>query len=458
MAVPRQPDRPWAVQGLPLAVTRAAPRIPLANTRSLSLLAHKDADKGRGERVDLDYYLYPPIAYFTLTEEGSIAEVNLAGAAMLGVPRAALVGQSLAQFVARNDEPIFDHHRRKLLNSTSYHTCVIGLINNNGTHFLARLDGTVVRQNATHSRLWRAAVTDLRVRVRREAELRTAQGVHGPAVAEAPAARLPSANRAQIIIARPSHAGKKAGTDQRMLGSGAVPLALPAEGPSFETASLLAHELMQPLTAMINYVEASRRTMEPCRGRIPDQAFDCMDKAVREASRAGQLVHRLRRLVEKGQAKKARESINETIRDVVATTFADACDKGVTVKLTLASTLPPVMIDQIQIQQVIVNLVRNAIEALADAPERVLVIETARASADFVEITVSDTGPGLCPEVAAHLFQPIGSRKAQGMGIGLSICRTIVTAHGGKIWATANPDGGTAFHFTLPVGRQPGHG
>jgi two-component system sensor kinase FixL len=216
---------------------------------------------------------------------------------------------------------------------------------------------------------------------------------------------------------------------------------------------MLAHELMQPLTAVINYVEACRRTLDNCEGQIPERALNCMDKAVQEASRAGQLVHRLRRLVEKGETDKEAVSINDTIKEATAAILEQARGETVSVRLNLAPALPAVLIDRIQIQQVIANLLRNGVEALVDQPERVLTIGSAQPSDGVVEVTVADTGSGLCPQIAARLFQPVVSRKAQGMGLGLSICRTIIDAHGGKIWATRGPTGGTIFHFTLATAR-----
>jgi two-component system sensor kinase FixL len=125
--------------------------------------------------------------------------------------------------------------------------------------------------------------------------------------------------------------------------------------------------------------------------------------------------------------------------------------KAIAVRRTFASNLSPVLMDKIQIHQVITNLIRNSVDALADVDRREIVISTRPAGADAVEVRVADTGAGLAPEVAARLFQPFVTTKPGGIGIGLSICRSIVDAHGGKLWASANPGGGTTFHVVLPV-------
>ena len=132
--------------------------------------------------------------------------------------------------------------------------------------------------------------------------------------------------------------------------------------------------------------------------------------------------------------------------------------KGIDVHLLLAEDVPPVMVDKVQIHQVITNLIRNGIDAMAETADRHLTISTARRGSGEVEVSVADTGSGLAEEVVPRLFQPFVTTKPDGIGIGLSICRTIINAHEGQIWATANPGGGTVFHFTVPVAQAEGVG
>ena len=215
-----------------------------------------------------------------------------------------------------------------------------------------------------------------------------------------------------------------------------------------QMASALAHELNQPLTAVINYAQASRRLASA--GGTPDQLESVLEKTVAQANRAGQIIRRLRDFLEKGDTERRLEVISRVVEEAIALALVGAKDIGVRVRLDIAHELPDVMMDRIQIQQVLLNLVRNAIEAMEHSDRRELALVTRLTAEDTVETAVIDTGPGLAPEVAANLFQPFVSTKAKGMGLGLSICRTIIEAHGGRLTAEANPDGGTVFRFTLP--------
>lgn len=224
-----------------------------------------------------------------------------------------------------------------------------------------------------------------------------------------------------------------------------------------EMASGLAHELNQPLTAIMNYVQACRRLLERDDGISPERVRELMDKAVSQASRGGQIINRLRRFMAAGETERAREDVNRVVEEASALALVGAHDKGIAVHAQLASGLPAVLIDKVQIHQVIINLIRNAIDALAKTSgQRKIVLQTQSADPGEVEIIVADTGPGLAHEVKSRLFQPFVTTKADGMGIGLSICRTIVDGHGGRIWASDPPNGGTAFHFTLPVAEDHG--
>jgi two-component system, LuxR family, sensor kinase FixL len=218
-----------------------------------------------------------------------------------------------------------------------------------------------------------------------------------------------------------------------------------------QMASALAHEINQPLAAASNYLQAAKRLgarRDPAQGPLIDEA---LDKATAQVERASQILRRLRTFIRKGEPELASEDVTKLIEEGSAIALVGARERGVTVRLQAAARLPAVLVDKIQIQQVIVNLLRNAVEAMEQGPRRELTLEAALTAEDGpVIVRVVDTGPGLAPDVAERLFQPFVTTKPQGMGVGLSICRSIIEGHGGTLRAEPNPGGGTIFSFTLP--------
>lgn len=218
-----------------------------------------------------------------------------------------------------------------------------------------------------------------------------------------------------------------------------------------EMASTLAHEVNQPLTAITNYLRGCRRLLERMEGEQAAMLREAVRLAGDQALRAGDVIRHLREFVARGESQHRVESLPKLIEEASALALVGVQEQGVQVAFRIDPTTRWVLADRIQVQQVFLNLVRNAIEAMQDAPRRRLEISTRPGEEPgLAEVRVADTGPGLAPEIAARLFQPFVTTKAQGMGVGLSICRTIVEAHGGRIWATASPSGGTVFAFTLP--------
>ena len=217
-----------------------------------------------------------------------------------------------------------------------------------------------------------------------------------------------------------------------------------------EMASTLAHEINQPLTAITNYLKGCHRLAERMEDASGPALRDALSRAADQALRAGRIIQRLREFVARGDTERHAESLAKLIEDASTLALIGARESDIAVSFRLDPQVDFVLVDRIQIQQVLVNLIRNAIEVLAehDGPRKLEVV-TRASSDDMVELSVSDTGPGLAPEVAAHLFQPFVTTKQNGMGLGLSICRTIVEAHGGKIWVDPRPQGGTVFNFTL---------
>jgi two-component system sensor kinase FixL len=218
-------------------------------------------------------------------------------------------------------------------------------------------------------------------------------------------------------------------------------------------ASSLAHELNQPLTAVASYCESARDLLktEPDPETLA-MVREAMDEAAMQAIRAGQIVRRLRDFMSHGETERRVESLQRLINEANALALVGSREHGIDTHFSLDPRADLVFVDRIQIQQVLVNLIRNAIDAMLDSPVRRLSICTER-EGGLTRVTVEDTGSGISETIADQLFQPFVTSKQSGMGIGLSICRTIVQAHGGRIWFEPGADGGTAFHFTLPSGE-----
>jgi two-component system sensor kinase FixL len=216
-------------------------------------------------------------------------------------------------------------------------------------------------------------------------------------------------------------------------------------------ASSLAHELNQPLTAIANYCEAARDLLGNSSDRETlDTVQEALDEASKESVRAGQIVRRLRNFISRGETEQRVESLGRLITEANALALVGSREHGIEVQVQLDPDADLVFVDRIQVQQVLTNLIRNAIDAMIDSNQKSLIIRTSAEPQDYVTVTVEDTGPGISESVVAELFQPFVTSKSAGMGIGLSICRTIVESHGGRIWFEERPGGGTAFHFTLP--------
>jgi two-component system sensor kinase FixL len=218
-----------------------------------------------------------------------------------------------------------------------------------------------------------------------------------------------------------------------------------------QMASTMAHELNQPLTAVMNYLEAGRQLLAIGAGR-PERIAEMMEKAIGRAQRAGDVIRRLRGFVSKGESERRIQNLNQLVEEALALALVGARQSAVRTSFELDYTLPPVLVDQVQIQQVVLNLVRNAIEAMDQVERRELVIGTrAIPEESMAEVFVADTGPGIAPELADRLFQPFVTSKPTGMGLGLSICREIVEAHYGRLTAASGNPSGPVFRLTLPI-------
>ena len=218
-----------------------------------------------------------------------------------------------------------------------------------------------------------------------------------------------------------------------------------------EMAAGLAHEINQPLTAIASYAQGSVRRLRANPPQV-EPVLAVIDDIAAEALRAGEIIRRLRSLIRKEAPRQDWVDLNEVVGEVVRLLEPEARQHGVTVRVHADARLPALVADRIQIEQVILNLVRNAVDAMREVEgRRELDIRTAAVGDDAVELSVRDSGPGLSAALLEHIFEPFFSTKSAGLGMGLSISRTIIEAHQGRLWATSSVGGGANFHFTLPA-------
>jgi two-component system, LuxR family, sensor kinase FixL len=213
-----------------------------------------------------------------------------------------------------------------------------------------------------------------------------------------------------------------------------------------QVVSTLVHEVNQPLTAISNYVNACRRLT--AFGKH-EQIAAALERIADQTERTREIVQRIRDFVNKRDVQMRTENLSHVIDEAIALTRASVRDDDLALTAEVEPVGLKVEIDRVQVQQVLFNLLRNGIEAMQDQPRRELVVAIDGVQGGMVEISVADTGPGLPDEVRKRLFEPFVTTKANGMGVGLSVCRAIVEAHQGRLWADDNPGGGTAFHFTI---------
>jgi C4-dicarboxylate-specific signal transduction histidine kinase len=222
-----------------------------------------------------------------------------------------------------------------------------------------------------------------------------------------------------------------------------------------EMAAGLAHEINQPLGAIANYAQGCTRRL---RGGAIDAAalLPIVEEIASEALRAGEIIRRLRDLVRKEGPRDAAVDLSALIRESTRIIEPEALDSGIRVEVALPPDLPHVNCDSIQIEQVLLNLLLNGVEAVraSGSGERSLTISAAMAGAAGVQVAIRDSGGGV-PDPPADVFKPFFSTKPNGLGMGLSISRSIIEAHGGRLWAARNADHGSTFRFTLPLGRAP---
>jgi len=220
-----------------------------------------------------------------------------------------------------------------------------------------------------------------------------------------------------------------------------------------QMSAAIAHELNQPLAAIVNYAGAARRTLDvkDVDAAAIGRAKDIIVKVHDLTLRAGSILSNLRNVVQKRENSRATEDLNKLVTDSTALVLFGAAEKHVAVTFAFDKSAPRVFVDKIQIQQILINLVRNSIEAMHAGDAGTLLLTTEAGAAGFANVTVQDSGPGLPQEIAGSLFQPFLTTKENGMGLGLMICQTLVEANGGHIWQIPDRAVGTGFRFSLPL-------
>jgi two-component system sensor kinase FixL len=222
-----------------------------------------------------------------------------------------------------------------------------------------------------------------------------------------------------------------------------------------EISSMVAHEANQPLSAAGTYLEVARELLASPDDQAKSRGLETLDEVGEQIRRVGETIRRVREFARKQTPVPALADINRIIEEANGIAAVGTRAAGIRTTFDLSHNLPLLHIDRIQIQQVVTNLIRNAIDAMAPGPRRELVLKSRINEAGAAEITVADSGPGISPTVAERLFKPFVTTKKDGTGLGLAICRTIIEAHGGRLWHEANVGGGAAFKFTLPPAGKP---
>lgn len=347
-----------------------------------------------------------PDAMVVIDERGRITSFSAAAERLFGWTESELLGQNVSCLMPRPDRTRHDEYIGHYLETGERRIIGLGRVvtaqRRDGSTFPMEL--SVGEAGATGSRIFTGFIRDLTAKERDELRLKELQSE-------------------LVHVSRLSAMGTMAST--------------------------LAHELNQPLTAVANYLETTRDMIAEGADIDREVLHEALDEAANETLRAGYIVRRLRDFVARGEVEKTVEDLPRLIEEAGQLALVGARERGVRNFFAFASGATPVLVDRVQIQQVLVNLMRNAIEAMASSKVRELRVATQLRSDGFIEILVEDTGPGISGEVLPRLFQAFVSSKTDGMGLGLSICRTIVEAHGGRIWVEASPGGGAAFRFTL---------
>lgn len=368
-------------------------------------IAYAELEESRNRYINL--FDFSPIGYFILNQNGLIDEVNLTGANLLGIERCYLLKTSLFRFIADEFHDIFYHHRKRAYDTELQQICELKFIKKDKTHFYAQLNSTLIKHEVENTSRLQIAVTDITSRHQMEEE--------------ANQQKKELTHFSQLYVA-----GKM--------------------------ATEIAHELNQPLTAILLYAEGCLNKLP--KNLVSEDIFQILERVIIQANRAGKIIHRLNAFLKKEQLKKnTLININCIVKDTLHLMEHEIARCCAEIQLELADNLPLIKADSIQLQQVILNIIRNAIEAMHTTKIRTfkLNIQTYLNSQNKIVIYIIDNGPGIPENDLQKIFNSFFTTKTQNMGIGLTICRSIIEAHNGDICVMPNDGKGAKFRILLPI-------
>jgi two-component system sensor kinase FixL len=347
-----------------------------------------------------------PSAMVVIDTNGTIVHFSAAAERMFGWSESEVAGRNVKVLMPQPDRDAHDRYMRRYLDTSVPHIIGIGRMTtarrSDGTNFPIEL--SIGDARTPDGRLFTGFMRDLSERRRSESRLADLQS-------------------------ELSHMS-------RISAMGSL-------------AAALAHEINQPLTAIANYMEGARDLLDSPDADTLNLVREALSEAAAQSIRAGQIVRRLRDFIGRGENEKHVESLEALVSEATALAVTGTRNAGIEVEMRLDATVDSVLADRVQIQQVLVNLIRNAVDAMQRSPQRRIEIRSFAEGDNMIHLIVADSGPGLASDIQTTLFEPFHSSKEQGMGLGLSICRTIIEAHHGRIWAEPSDFGGAAFHFTL---------
>ncbi|MDR3526650.1 MAG: ATP-binding protein, partial [Rhizomicrobium sp.] len=256
-----------------------------------------------------------------------------------------------------------------------------------------------------------------------------------------------------LIVEKDQLLGERAGRERKVNELQAELIHVSRLNAMGHMTAAIAHELNQPLAAITNYLGAAKHTLNVA---VVDPAAilrlkELIGKVQNQTLRAGSIIKNLKDVVEKRESCRFAAKLEDIVRDSLAMVMYDATGSTIDAKLEFDPTVPTVLVDKVQIQQILVNLIRNSVEAMHDGAERILTLTTHPGEPGFVNVLVCDTGPGVAPDVLQRLFQPFNTTKKSGMGLGLMVCQTLAEANGGRIWRHEERAKGTCFCLSLPL-------